>query len=138
MPAELLPCSQLEHLLIGVNCTVLPTSAAPEFPLVDTYLPDLKSLIASCCLGRWSLLFECYRPALETLALPCPHIGMVPRSQFNWADIQTLWPNIHNMGFDNVFGLTVETVREIVLPLKKLARISLPWKTIINTVEDVH
>ena len=75
-------------LLIGFGCSLLPPPVADvDFPVANAFLPHLKKLKIYICIGPWSPLFERERPLLTELELRCPHIGMTPRSKFNWIDV---------------------------------------------------
>ena len=125
--AELEPCHQLEELEISYGCNLLPPPhVAVDFPSAGTFLPHLKTLKINCCIGPWSPLFERERPLLTKLELHCSHIGMTPRSKFNWIDVPNLWPNLREMTLYYGEGLTVDTLREIVPQLKHLERLTIP------------
>lgn len=125
--AELGPYDQLEELTITDYCTLLPPPLSEaDFPPADTFLPRLKKLTIGCCIDLWSPLFERHRPLLTKLKLACPHIGIPPRSKFNWTDVPNLWPSLRRLNFSKVNGLTEETLREMVSQLKQLERLCIP------------
>ena len=121
----LLYCSQLEELSILPYAVSLASQAHIEFLSTENFLPRLKRLEVSSCIGVWSRLFECHRPALTSLYLACPHFGMVDRSSFDWIDIPQLFPNLQELHIDKGEGLSLDILREFVPQLKHLKTLTL-------------
>ena len=119
---ELFPLSQLEELLLFLGSTV---HLDAEFPSTDAFLPNLETFYADCCLGKWSPLFECYRPSLEKFIPACLHFGMTDRSPFKWNDIPQLFPNFSCLSISRSEGLSMDVVSDILLKMKSLQLVHL-------------
>ena len=124
---ELLPSSKGLQFLSLCDCTMAPIAdlsvlvqRVPRAILDDCsnqFLPKLKKLKSvNTCIGYWSLLFECHRPALAKCILNCSHIGLFPSVTqcINWSDAPTLWPNLQVLGFlSNLECAAVNTLNAI-------------------------
>ena len=120
---ELLPCSELEELVIKNGCQ-FPTTRSPE---AETLLRRLKTLHIECCLAQCSLLFECEMPSLTNLQLHCAHFGIPGASNFRWDNIPSLWPNVKNLKLSSLPpNMTVDAIHLITQRIPNLKSIELP------------
>lgn len=71
---DLTSANRLENLSISSYCELLGSTEDPIL-CADNFLPRLKFLESSSCLGVWSYLFE-EKPSLVRLVLKCCHIGI--------------------------------------------------------------
>ena len=144
--AELLPHVRLECVIFKI-CSFIPIANATEFAervpeavLADCsnrFLPKLKKLeYLNTCLGQWSRLFECHRPALTELSLTCSHIGLPFVSQFNWNDATSyLWPNLRHLSLRHYDSFTLLKLLKSIVPhlggFQHLKKFILPTTLII-------
>ena len=123
----LLPCTRLEELVI--KSTFYDKSLAmTTAPTVDTgFLPNLKTLDVSCCLGQCARIFEGMEGrALTTLRLYCSHLGVEGASDYQWSDVSKFYPNLREMELNYAQGLTGMMYRDLILSLKKIEKLSIP------------
>ena len=126
--------TQLEVLVIGRGCTI----KAPQSLHGENFLPNLKKLSSTCCLGTDTsyLLLEFKRPALIDLNLSCYHILNYGSTGSNWKDVPTRWPNLHQLSLRSAHqSLTLDIVRKIVSGLDHLYKLKLP-SAILPSVQD--
>lgn len=71
---DLTSANRLESLSISCFCELLGSTEDPLL-CAENFLPRLKFLESSSCLGVWSYLFE-EKSALVRLVLKCCHIGI--------------------------------------------------------------
>ena len=124
---ELLPHVRLECVIFK-GCRFIPIANATEFAervpeavladCTNRFLPNLKKLeLISTCLGQWSRLFECHRPALTELSLSCSHIGLPSVSRFNWSDTASyLWPNLRHLSLRNFHSPKLFKLLKSIVP----------------------
>ena len=94
-------------------------SLKPFWPTAPTdFCLNLKKLeLISTCLGQWSRLFECHRPALTELSLSCSHIGLPSVSRFNWSDTASyLWPNLRHLSLRNFHSPKLFKLLKSIVP----------------------
>lgn len=145
---EVMPYTRLERLGItqntGMNTLIatdvsdlssrLPPEILNDFSL---FLPNLRIMTTfRTCLGPWSRLFECYRPTLTTLRLACSHIGVPSKTRYNWCDIPDLWPNLEKLYFDNMAGMSIATLKEIIPRFKNLEQLFLSHEMLFPTIAE--
>lgn len=122
------PCKQLEELVIEESPSLIEeTSVAPSaYSKCPNFLPNLKSLEVSCCLGQWSRIFETEMRALTNLHLYCSHIGVERASDYHWSDAANLWPNLRQLHLDYAKGLPGMTYVGVLQSFDKLEEVTIP------------
>ena len=145
---EVMPYSRLQRLAMTQNTGMinlvatdvadmnsrLPPAILDDFSL---FLPNLRIMTTfRTCLGPWSRLFECYRPKLTTLRLACSHIGLPSKSRYNWCDLPDLWPNLEKLYFDNMAGMSIATLKDVIPRFKRLEQLFLSHEMLFPTVTE--
>jgi len=122
------PCKQLQELVIEDSPSLIEETTVVPFAYskCPNFLPNLKSLEVSCCLGQWSRVFETELPSLTNLRLNCSHLGVETVSEYLWSDASKLWPNLRQLHVGYANGLSEMTYDKVLQSFDKLKEVTIP------------